>query len=50
MASGLEKESEESQVNNLIYSMGSEADDLVQSLDIAEGEKKLEDFSSSREM
>jgi hypothetical protein len=52
MASGLEKESEESQVNNLIYSMGSEADDIVQSLGIAEGDqkkydvvkKKLEDF------
>ena len=52
MASGLEKESEESQVNTLIYSMGSEADDIVQSLGIAEGDqkkydvvkKKLEDF------
>ncbi|CAB3997437.1 Hypothetical predicted protein, partial [Paramuricea clavata] len=52
MASGLEKESEESQVNTLIYSMGSEADEIVQSLSIAEGDqkkydvvkKKLEDF------
>ncbi|CAB3984465.1 Hypothetical predicted protein [Paramuricea clavata] len=52
MASGLENESEESQVNTLIYSMGSEADDIVQSLGIAEGDqkkynvvkKKFEDF------
>jgi hypothetical protein len=35
MASGLEKESEESQVNTLIYSMCSEADDIVQSLGIS---------------
>jgi hypothetical protein len=43
MASGLEKESEESQVNTLIYSMGSEADDIVQSLGIAEGDQKKYD-------
>jgi hypothetical protein len=40
MASGFEKEIEESQVNTLIYSMGSEADDILQSLGIAEGDQK----------
>lgn len=52
MASGLEKEEEESQVNTLIYSMGSEADDIIQSLGIPATDqkkydvvkKKLEDF------
>ena len=52
VASGLEEKSEESQVNTLIYSMGVEADDIVQSLGLTvedqkkydEVKKRLEDF------
>ena len=52
IASGLEEKSKESQVNTLIYSMGSEADDIVQSLGLTaddqkkydEVKKRLEDF------
>lgn len=52
MAPALDKESEESQVNTLIYSMGEEADDIVQSLGIPVADlkkydvvkKRLEDF------
>ena len=52
LASGLEEKSEESQVNTLIYSMGGEADDIVQSLGLTaedqkkydEVKKRLEDF------
>ena len=51
-ASGLEEKSEESQVNTLIYSMGSEADNIGQSLGLTaedqkkydEVKKRLEDF------
>ena len=48
MASGLEKESEESQVNTLIYSMGGEADDIVQSLGIAAEDQKKYDVVKKR--
>ena len=52
VASGPEEKSEESQVNTLIYSMGVEADDIVQSLGLTvedqkkydEVKKRLEDF------
>ena len=43
IASGLEEKSEESQVNTLIYSMGGEADDIVQSFG-DKVKKLLEDF------
>lgn len=48
MASGLEKEGEESQVNTLIYSMGCEADDIVQSLGIAAEDQKKYDVVKKR--
>ena len=48
MASGLEKESEESQVNTLIYSMGGEADNIVQSLSIAAEDQKKYDVVKKR--
>ena len=40
IASGLSKESEESQVNALIYSMGDTADDLLLSFDLSEADRK----------
>ena len=40
IASGLSKESEDSQVNALIYSMGDTADDLLLSFDLSEADRK----------
>lgn len=48
MASALDKESEESQVNTLIYSMGEEADDIVQSLGISVADQKKYDVVKKR--
>ena len=48
MASGLDKESEESQVNTLLYSMGEEADDIVQSLGILGADQKKYDVVKKR--
>ena len=48
MASGLEKESEESQVNMLIYSMGGEAGDIAQTLSIAAEDQKKYDVVKKR--
>ena len=39
-ASGLEEKSPEAQVNTLIYTMGAEADDIFQSFDLADEDKK----------
>ena len=43
LASGLCKEDEESQVNALIYSMGDEADDILQSFSLTEANRKKYD-------
>ena len=48
MASRLEKESEESEVDTLIYSIGGEADDIVQSLSIAAEDQKKYDAVKKR--
>ena len=40
MASELNKQDEESQVNTLVYSMGDEADDILQSFDLSETDRK----------
>ena len=48
IASGLEKKSEESQVNTLIYSMGNEADDIVQSLGLTSEDRKKYDEVKER--
>ena len=40
MASELNKRDEESQVNTLVYSMGDEADDILQSFDLSETDRK----------
>ena len=40
IASGLSKESEDSQVNALIYSMGDTEDDLLLSFDLSEADRK----------
>ena len=39
-ASGLEEKSPETQVNTLIYTMGAEADDIFQSFDLSDEDKK----------
>ena len=50
LASGLEEKSEESRVNTLIYSMGGEADDIVQSLGLtAEDQKKYDEVKKRQE-
>ena len=43
LASGNSKEDEESQVNALIYSMGDEADDILQSFSLTEANRKKYD-------
>jgi hypothetical protein len=43
VASALDKASDENQVNTLIYTMGTEADDIIQSLGISEEEQKRYD-------
>ena len=43
LASGLSKEDEESQVNALIYSMGDEADEILQSFSLTEANRKKYD-------
>ena len=40
MAWGLSKEDEENQVNALIYSVGGEADDILQSFSLTEANRK----------
>ena len=40
LASELNKKDEESQVNTLIYSMGDEADDILQSFGMSEDDRK----------
>ena len=40
MASELNKRDEESQVNTLIYSMGDEADDILQSFGLSDADRK----------
>ena len=39
-SAGLQKKSEEAQVNTLIYTMGAEADDIFQSFGLSEEDKK----------
>ena len=40
MVSELNKRDEESQVNTLIYSMGDEADDILQSFGLSDADRK----------
>ena len=40
MASELNKRDEEGKVNTLVYSMGYEADDILQSFDLSETDRK----------